>query len=68
MKAFWITLTIVLMASLICWLRAGADFPIVQCLPFAGGHRPGIQDIAAFVLVLMIPWGLSRLRNRDDGR
>ena len=66
MKAASVVLIVVLIACFISFLRAGAGFPIVRCLPFCGGHRPGGYDAAAFALLLMIPWGLGRLRRRDD--
>ena len=66
MRAAAAVLIIVLVGCFINFLRAGAEFPIVRCLPFAGGHKPGIYDAAAFVLLFMVPWGLGRLRERDD--
>jgi hypothetical protein len=65
-RAAAVVLIIVLIACLINYLRAGADFPIVRCLPFAGGHEPSLYDAGAFALLLMIPWGLGRLRRKDD--
>ena len=69
MRPVAIVLVVLLAAVAINFLRAGAGFPIVRCLPLCGGHSPGIYDIGAFALLLMVPWGLARLRrNRDDDK
>lgn len=39
----------------------------MQVLPFLGGHKPGIYDAAGLVMLLvMLPWGLRRLRRRGE--
>ena len=65
MKAFWITLMILLIAVLIRAVRDGADFPLVQTLPFLGGERPSwLWDGAAVVMLLITYWGVRRLQRR----
>jgi hypothetical protein len=65
MTAFKIILICLFSCLLIGWLRQGSSFPIVQTLPFLGGHKPGLYDIGAFVLLLLALWGVGRLRRLD---
>ena len=62
MKAARILLLILFFSALICFVRGDLTFPIVQTLPFAGGPRPGKYEIAAFILILLLLWGLARLK------
>jgi len=57
-----LAIAIILVASaLIIWVRQGATFPIVQVLPFCGGHEPGAYDCACAIMLLIAIWGLWRL-------
>ena len=63
MKAAKIAVVIVVISCLIAWCRSSFDFGhIARSLPFSGGHRPGIYDVGAVVILLLLLWGLSRLR------
>ena len=54
---------IVVIASAILWCRSSFDFGhIARSLPFSGGHRPGIYDVGAVVMLLLCLWGFSRLK------
>ena len=65
MKTFWIVLIILLIAVLINAVRGNAGFPLVQVLPFLGGHRPGIHDVGAIIMIVIAIWGIRKLlRNR----
>lgn len=65
MKIFWIALGGLLLAGLIVWVRGGsAPFNVLHALPLLGGHKPSLLwDGAAFVMVLIVLWGLRRLRS-----
>ncbi len=63
MKAAKIAVVVVVISSLAVWCRSSFDFGhIARSLPFSGGHRPGIFDVGAVVMLLLGLWGLSRLR------
>ena len=65
MKTFWIVLMILLIAVLINAVRGGADFPLVQALPFLGGDRPSwLWDGAAIVMLVIALWGMRRLHRQ----
>lgn len=66
MKVAWVVLILVLLASVACWVRGGADFNIVSALPFLGGRPPGIADIGALALLAITGWGIARLLTRKD--
>lgn len=68
MKPLRIVLTVIVMASLINFVRDGRTFHISQVLPLSGGHDPGIYDIGAFALIGLGIWGYGRLRKncKDD--
>ena len=63
MKAAKIAVVIVVIASAILWCRSSFDFGhIAKSLPFSGGHRPGIYDVGAVAVLLLLLWGFSRLK------
>ena len=65
MKAFWIVLIILFVAVVINAVRGGATFPVVQALPFLGGHRPGSHDFGASAMIVITIWGIRKmLRSR----
>ena len=66
MKAFKITMILLVILLLIHWVRGGEDFHIAKVLPFCGGAKPGLYDIGAVALVLLCIWGLSRLGHRSQ--
>ena len=67
MKAAKVVLIVLCCALIINWVRGGEDFHWARVLPLMGGHHPGIYDVAAVVLLLvMLPWGLRRLRRRGE--
>ena len=64
MKAAKITVVIVVISSAILWCRSSWDFGhIARSLPFSGGHQPGIYDIGALAILVLLLWGFSRLKN-----
>jgi hypothetical protein len=67
-KVVWIVLLILLLASLIGWVRGDAVFPIVQALPFLGGYSPGIYDAGACIMILITVWGIRRLNRRNEDK
>ena len=68
MKAAKITVIAVLVLAFIAWVKGNARFDhIVQVIPFLGGHRPGIYDLAGIVMILITIWGLCRLRSTRSG-
>ncbi len=63
MKAAKIAVVIVVISSLVVWCRSSFDFGhIARSLPFSGGHRPGIYDVSAVAVLLLLLWGFSRLK------
>jgi hypothetical protein len=70
MRAFWITVIIIMMALLVCWVRAGApEFGhIARVLPRCHGSPPSFRYAAlgGLGLILVFLWGMSRLY-RGDG-
>ena len=68
MRAFWIVLSVLLLAALIVWVRGGAQFNVLDALPLAGGRPPSLcWDGAAAAMVLIAIWGVTRLFRRDGG-
>jgi hypothetical protein len=61
MKAALSVAILLVASALIIWVRGGATFPIVQVLPFCGGHGPGCYDLASAIMLLIAIWGLWRL-------
>ena len=64
-KTAKITFIIILAAALIVFLREGRTFHIAKILPFCGGFKPSMYDAAAIALLLLMLWGLGRLKRRD---
>ena len=66
MKYAKLVVVLVVISSVILWCRRSLDIGhIARTLPFSGGHRPGIYDIGAIVVLLLLLRGLSRLRSRN---
>ena len=64
MKYAKLAVALIIISSLILWVRRSVDFGhIAKSLPFSGGHRPGIYDVGSIVVILLVLWGLSRLRS-----
>ena len=64
MKYAKLAVALIIISSLILWVRRSVDFGhIARSLPFSSGHRPGIYDVGSIVVILLVLWGLSRLRN-----
>lgn len=65
MKAAKIVLILIIVFSLINFVRQGREFHIVTVLPFSGGHQPGIFDAAGIVVLVIAWWGWLRLKRRQ---
>jgi len=63
MRAVKIVLILLLTALLINWMR-GAGGPIARVLPFMGGHRPALFEVASVVMIVIALWGWARLGRR----
>jgi hypothetical protein len=69
MRHALIIVIVVVCLALIVFVRGGADFPIVQILPFVGGGaKPLIFEAAGIALIAIAVWGYRRLRrpNRHE--
>ena len=65
MKYAKLVVVLVIVSGFILWCRRSLDIGhIARSLPFSGGHRPGIYDVGAIVVLLLLLWGLSRLGSR----
>ena len=62
MKCFKVILVLIVCFTLINFVRDGSDFALPRILPWCSGYRPGIHDLAAVVLLILLAWGISRLR------
>ena len=65
MKAMKITLILVVMFSLIAWVRrSGVDFGhAARIMPFCSGNSPSLfYDIGGVVLIVLCLWALSRVK------
>jgi hypothetical protein len=62
MKAAKLVLILIVTMGLILFVRGGRDFNLVKSLPFCGGHKPGFYDFGAIALVVLMLWGLGRLK------
>ena len=64
MTAAKITMILVAIFSLIFWVRSdhGDLGNLVKTLPFCGGHKPSVYDVGAVALIVLLFWGLSRLK------
>jgi hypothetical protein len=68
MKAAKVILVVLVVGALIGWVRQENSVGhIVRCLPFCGGHKPAIYDFGGLVLLGLVLWGLSRLKNAGKG-
>ena len=68
MRAAAVVCVLLVSALLVNWIRSGQDFPIVQSVPFLGGHEPSLYDVGGLCLLALMGWGAMRLRRlrRDD--
>ena len=60
-----VVLIVILTFALINWCRDDT-WHIVECLPLLGGYRPGIYDVAGFILLLMTINGIVKMRRKGD--
>ena len=67
MRHFIIAFILLSGLALIVWCRAGTNLGhIARMLPFSGGYKPGIYDVAAVVVIVLCILGVCRIkRNRD---
>ena len=69
MKLAKITFIIAIMFAVIGWVRrTGPDFgPLPRCIPFMGGLRPSLYDLAGLIIIGLTIWGVCRMtRDHDD--
>ena len=65
MKYAKLAVVLMIVSGFILWCRRSVDIGhIARSLPFSGGYRPGIYDIGAIVVLLVLLWGGYRLTNR----
>ena len=66
MKSAKLVLVLLVTMGLIVFVRGGRDFSLPKALPFCGGHKPGFYDFGALCLIVLMLWGLGRLRRTGD--
>ena len=66
MRIFFITLVLILLVAIMVWVRSGDGFHIARVLPFCGGHEPGLYDVAALGVILILLLGLKQLYRPPD--
>ena len=68
MKAIKLVLIIFISALVINFIRNGRTFHIAKTLPFSNApERIGIYDWACVAVLIILAWGLYRLkRNKED--
>ena len=65
MKPVKLCITILIAAVIINFLRDGRTFHIAKVLPFSNGpEKTGIYDWACVIVLIIIVWGLYRLKKR----
>lgn len=71
MKLTKIVVVVLLISAVMLWIRNGDMASILESLPLVGGHRPGLYDVGAFVMFMIVLWGIGRVarrqRNADSG-
>jgi len=66
MKSGIIVAIVLAGAAVIVAMRQGFDLgPIVQALPFCGGGRPVLYEVAGCALLGITGWGLLRLKKHE---
>ena len=67
MKVGKLILIIIATAVVINFLRGSEGFALPRVLPFLGGFKPSFSfDVGAIVLLVLMFWGLGRLKRRDE--
>jgi len=68
MKAIKLALILLISALVINFIRNGRTFHIAKSLPFSNApERIGIYDWACVAVLVILAWGLYRLkRNKDN--
>ena len=63
-----IIVLLVITCAVINWMRVGHfSGPLPRVLPFLGGDKISLHDVAGIICVGIAIWGLMRLfRNRDE--
>lgn len=62
MKCLKVILVLIICFAFINFVRDGSDFALPRILPWCSGYRPGTYDLAAVILLILLVWGVSRLR------
>ena len=68
MRIIRLVLIILICAIVINFIRNGRMFHIAKCLPFSNApENVGIYDFACVAVLIILAWGLYRLkRNSED--
>jgi hypothetical protein len=66
MRAIRLCIILLLGAIVINFLREGRLFHIARTLPFAGGETINIYDWAGVAVLVILAWGLYRIKHKDD--
>lgn len=61
MKVVATVILVCLSLAAIVSLRGGNDFNILRILPFLGGYRPSMYDVASLTLIVITIGGITRL-------
>lgn len=64
-RTIYLTLIVILVCSLVNFIRGGADFHIAKVLPFCSGRPVSLYDWAAVAMFIITVWGLNRLRRQE---
>ena len=67
MKAIKICLIILISAIVINFIRSGQTFHISKSLPFSNGsERIDMYDWACVAVLVILAWGIYRLKRNDE--
>ena len=67
MEKIKLCLTVLIAAVVINFLRDSRTFHIAKVLPFSNGpEKVGLYDWASVIVIIIIVWGLYRLKNRKE--
>jgi len=65
LKTIKIVLVVLVVALLINFVRGGDHSHITEALPFCSGGEPSFYDFGATAMLVLLFWGLRRLKRLD---